>query len=207
MRIVLASTSPRRIDLMKQVGIDALVRAPLLEEEKMIRGESPRRMVARLAREKAESLAKRVGGELAHALIVSADTTVVAPDRRTVLNKPSDRAEAERMLAKLAGRTHRVLTGYCLLEVRDGRVARRRMRVVESGVTMRKLSRAEIARYVATGEPMDKAGAYAAQGIGMGLIEKIAGSYTNVVGLPMAQLLKDLQSEFGVPFLGGGDGG
>ena len=102
------------------------------------------------------------------------------------------------MLGRLAGRTHTVHTGYCVY--RAG--ARPITRVASSRVTMRKLTRADIRRYVDTGESMDKAGAYAAQGFGMTLIERIGGSYTNVVGLPLAQLLLDLERAIGVPPFG-----
>ena len=102
------------------------------------------------------------------------------------------------MLASLAGREHTVLTGYCIFPVVKGEIMPALTRVVVSRVAMRKLSRAQIQNYIRSGEPMDKAGAYAAQGLGMGLVESLNGSYTNVVGLPMCQLLMDLESEFGV---------
>ena len=101
------------------------------------------------------------------------------------------------MLGLIAGRTHQVLTGFTILELK-GRSRRVLTRVVSSQVTMRQLSRQQIAAYVRTGEPMDKAGAYAAQGLGMNFITSIRGSYTNVVGLPMAELLEVLESKFGV---------
>jgi septum formation protein len=197
-QLVLASTSPRRIELMKQVGLEALVRSPLLKEEKMRKGEPPHSMVARLATEKALSLAEMIASEVGEAVIIGADTTVVAPDKKTVLNKPTSRGEAVGMLEKLVGRTHQVLTGYCLVHVQKGKEPIRRSRIVESKVTMRKISLKTIERYVDTDEPMDKAGAYAAQGIGMGLISRLDGSYTNVVGLPMAELMMDLEKFFKV---------
>ncbi|MGZ6309765.1 MAG: Maf family protein, partial [Bdellovibrionota bacterium] len=107
--------------------------------------------------------------------------------------------DAKAMLKLLSGKTHTVLTGYCLLEAVSGGKSRRISRVISSRVKMRKLDAAAIARYVATGEPMDKAGSYGAQGLGMALIEEIRGSYTNVVGLPMAQILSDLEKSFGIP--------
>jgi septum formation protein len=186
MRIVLASTSPRRIELMKQLGFRFKV-VPPKTDEALRKGESPRAMVARLAEEKAEVVA-----EGRDALVIAADTTVVSPDGKRILGKPVSRSDAERMLRGLSGRVHTVLTAYCITLGGTSLV-----RVVRSRVKMRKLSAVEVRRYVASGEPMDKAGSYAAQGLGMALIEEIRGSYTNVVGLPMAQLVSDLE-RFGI---------
>jgi septum formation protein len=199
--LILASTSPRRIDFLRQTGF-AFEVIPPGTEEKAIRGESPRAMVKRLSLEKAQAALAKAGPRAGRWLIISADTTVVAPGGKAVLNKPRDAAEARRMLARLAGRTHEVLTGYTILELRDGRPGARRSRVVSTKVTMRELSRAAIARYVATGEPMDKAGAYGAQGMGAALVQSIRGSHANVVGLPMAQLMLDLEQEFGLSWPG-----
>lgn len=198
--IVLASTSPRRIELMKQVNIPVHVVSPECEE-KSRRGESPRGMVARLAKEKANSVLTSVLWEHGSALIISADTVVVAPDGKSVLGKPRDAEDAARMLGKLVGKTHTVLTAYCIVSAAREMKPKFITRVETSRVKMRKVSRTDIGRYIQTGEPMDKAGAYAAQGLGMSLIENIHGSYTNVVGLPMAQLLTDLEKNFGIsPF-------
>lgn len=198
--IILASTSPRRIELMKQVRIPVHVRAPEAEEKRK-RGESPRHMVARLARDKGLSLMTSALWEFGAALILSADTTVVAPDGKTVLGKPDDESDAKRMLKKLSGRTHCVFTAYCILSVARETRPETLLRTVSSKVTMRSLSGEMIDNYIKTKEPMDKAGSYAAQGLGMALIEKISGSYTNVVGLPMAQLLTDLEKRYGItPF-------
>ncbi len=208
--LILASTSPRRIDLLNQAGLSPLVVGPGTDEAS-VRGESPRAMVARLAREKADAVAVKwrsgeIGGayaSLSAAMIIAADTTVVAPGGKRVLGKPKDEAEARKMLGQLAGKTHTVLTGYCLLEAmrttdsKNRRARKPCVRVVTTQVTMRPLSKEEIAIYVRSGEPMDKAGAYAAQGIGMTLISGIRGSYTNVVGLPVAELLADLSQKFG----------
>lgn len=195
---VLASSSPRRIELMAQLGWLAPRMAVLKPDvdESVRRGESARKMVARLARDKAETAWRMGKGDR---LIISADTTVVlgAGARERVLGKPRNAAEARRMLGSIQGREHVVLTGYCILACR-GRETLAITRVVRTRVRIRKLSRAAIAAYVRTGEPMDKAGAYAAQGIGAAFIESIAGSYTNVVGLPIAQLAADLEAVFGV---------
>jgi septum formation protein len=202
MRMILASTSPRRIELLGVTGLRFEKQSPGCEE-RVIRGESPRAMVRRLALEKAAAVAGRLGPLTKSALIISADTTVVSPDRRHVLNKPRNERDAFRMLNQLCGSAHEVLTGYCLWEQGSRGAGRKIVRVVSSRVRLRKISPAQIRAYIATGEPMDKAGAYAAQGIGMTLVESIRGSYTNVVGLPMAQLLQDLESEFGISALGG----
>jgi septum formation protein len=199
-KIILASTSPRRIDLMKQVGLHCEVKSPDADETPR-RGESPAKLVARLAREKAQSVAKKSKpSKSSNTLIIAADTIVVDPSGKTILNKPRNTAEARKMLKMLSGKTHTVLTGYCVYEI-DKKTRQHMVRVVRSKVTIRKLSPKQIAAYVATGEPMDKAGAYAAQGIGMAFIEKLNGSYTNVVGLPMSQLLSDLETHFGVRIL------
>jgi septum formation protein len=130
--------------------------------------------------------------------VIAADTTVVAPGGKRILGKPVDVRDAERMLRLISGRTHEVLTGYCLLGWDEKGRMRTWSRVVRSKVTMRKVSTAMIRDYVASGEPMDKAGSYAAQGFGMNWIQFLRGSYTNVVGLPMCELLMDLEEKFGV---------
>lgn len=199
--LILASTSPRRIDLMKQTGFEVKVESPDADETPHP-GESPRALVSRLAREKAFSIGRKGfrGGRASRQLVIAADTIVVSPNGKRVLGKPRNEAEARKMLGLLAGKRHSVLTGYCILPVeRDGSMGRSLTRVVTSRVKMRKLTPREIARYVKTGEPMDKAGSYAAQGVGMALIETIQGSYTNVVGLPMCQLIADLEKGFGIP--------
>ncbi|HLE00442.1 MAG TPA: Maf family protein [Bdellovibrionota bacterium] len=201
-RIILASSSPRRIELMSQVGLEVDSLRPIADES-VLRHESPMRMVARLAREKALSLTPagpKTAPPRSRTLIIAADTTVVAPDGKSIFGKPRNRKDAARMLRALAGKTHTVLTGYCIVEI--SRKPKRHTRVVSSRVRMRPLSRPQIERYIDSGEPNDKAGAYAAQGLGMALIEGISGSYTNVVGLPMAQLLSDLDKIFGIALFG-----
>ncbi|MEO5971010.1 MAG: Maf family protein [Bdellovibrionia bacterium] len=198
--VVLASTSPRRADLMNQIRLDFQVQAPFSDEIAKA-GELPKKLVARLAREKAESVKDIVTRTYGDSLIISADTIVVAPDGKTILGKPKGVKEASAMLKLLAGKTHSVYTGYCIYHAKkvvaktskkngQGRIL---VRVVKSKVKMRKLSPSMIQRYVATGEPMDKAGSYGAQGMGTALVEKIEGSYTNVVGLPMAEIVVDLE--------------
>lgn len=202
-RIVLASTSPRRIELLSQVGLRFETHSPKTDETPK-KNEKPSALVARLALSKAQSAVHLVRGPRKKAsavLILAADTIVVEPQGLRILNKPRTRAEACSMLKMLQGVTHTVLTGYCILETdpdeREG-FAHSHVRVVKSRVTMRALSPAQIRAYVNSGEPMDKAGAYAAQGLGMALIEKIDGSYANVVGLPVSQVLQDLEEHFNV---------
>jgi septum formation protein len=206
--LVLASTSPRRIDLLREIGLNPRVLKPDVDETPL-RGEKPVALVSRLCRAKAESVVTQALRAGRSALIISADTIVVSPTRPKgakkagkILNKPRTSAEAAAMLRSLAGREHTVLTGYCALFASQGG-SEELVRVVQSRVRMRPLSPKEIARYVATGEPMDKAGAYAAQGKGMALIEEIKGSYTNVVGLPVCQLMRDLEEHFGFSIFSG----
>jgi septum formation protein len=138
---------------------------------------------------------------LGPAIIIAADTIVVSPNGKNILGKPKDQSDAEKTLKSLVGKTHTVLTGYCILVRAAGQPEKKRIRRVKSLVKMRSLSPREIARYVKSGEPMDKAGAYAAQGIGTALVESLRGSYTNVVGLPIAQLLLDLEQMMGCEFI------
>jgi septum formation protein len=198
---VLASSSPRRIDFMKLAGLAVQVESPDIDETPK-RGEKPKALVARLAREKALSVARKgfKGGASELELVIAADTMVVSPNGKKVLGKPRDEVDARKMLSLLSGKKHWVFTSYCVVPVqRNGSVGKPLVRVVGSRVQFRKLSARIIDRYIKTGEPMDKAGAYGAQGKGMVLIESIQGSYTNVVGLPMCQLLADLEKSFGVP--------
>lgn len=194
MTIFLASSSPRRRQLLANVGFKFKVIKPD-SDELMRKGESPRAMVKRLAIEKAEAAFEKLPRNSV-GVIISADTTVVSPDRKHVLNKPRSVGEAKKMLRSIAGKNHTVLTGYAIFAIGGGRIQRRHSAVVKTLVKMRKLTNPEISRYVASGEPMDKAGAYAAQGIGMCLIESTRGSYSNVVGLPMAELVADLAQKF-----------
>lgn len=174
MRIVLASASPRRLQLLRACGLDVEVRAANVDE-RVRPGEPPGEMVLRLAVEKAKTVP---GLEL----VVAADTTVVVDGQS--LGKPADAAEATAMIAKLSGRAHDVLTGFCVK-----RVSQVRSGVVRTKVVFRALSREEIAAYVATGEPFDKAGGYGIQGLGGALVDTVQGSYPNVVGLPVREVL------------------
>lgn len=192
--LVLASGSPRRRELLGRLGLRfAIVPADI--EEKVLNGEAPEEHVCRLAREKAEHTAKRIPDRW----VLGADTIVVIDGH--ILGKPVDEAHAMSMLSTLADRTHTVFTGYAL--VNSGRPDGARVRYVRSDVHIRGLSADEIKGYVKTGEPMDKAGAYAVQGIGSAIVRSISGSYTNVVGLPLCEVCNDLKALGIFDFLGG----
>lgn len=183
-RLVLASQSPRRREILERAGLPFVVRPASVPEERL-HGESPRDYVRRLAKEKAETVLPSEGE-----VVLGADTVVLAGEQ--VLEKPCDAADARRMLRELSGREHRVLTGICL---RD-----REKTVVDyasTAVRFVPLSEAEIASYVESGEPMDKAGAYAIQGLASKFIESIDGCYWNVVGLPIALVYGQLKEHFG----------
>jgi septum formation protein len=176
MELVLASQSPRRSELLRNAGIPFRVQ-PANVDETPLPGEAPEAHVCRLALEKASSAA----GDL----VLGADTVVVVDG--WILGKPTDQEDAARMLRLLSGRKHRVITGICL----KGREV-----IVDhdsTNVFFAELTEAEIQEYVATGEPMGKAGAYAIQGRASRFIERIEGSYGNVVGLPVAMVYRHLQ--------------
>jgi septum formation protein len=177
-KFILASASPRRRDLLASIGLAFEVRPSNVPEVRQ-EGEAPEEYVARLSRDKARALAEVHPSEW----VIAADTTVLLGDE--LLEKPVDAQDAARMLTAISGKTHLVYTGVTLQNVeRDYRETR----VAETEVRMLPLEPADIAWYVGTGEPLDKAGAYAAQGAGGVFIESIHGSFTNVVGLPLATL-------------------
>jgi len=177
MRLVLASASPRRLDLLARIGVvpDAVVPADV--DESVPRGELPRVHALRLAREKAQAVAAKDP----EALVLGADT-VVAVGRR-ILPKVEDEATLRACMKLLSGRRHRVLTGVALVIPEKGI----RERLVETMIAMKRLSEEEIAYYAAHGEWRGKAGGYALQGYGEVYVRHIAGSYSNVVGLPLAE--------------------
>jgi len=179
-RLILASSSPRRRDLLASIGFHFDV-IPSHIPEVRTAGETPEEYVARLSREKARTVARLH----ADRWVLAADTTVVFEDG--LLEKPADAADAARMLRVIAGHTHVVHTGVTLqrLATDDAET-----HVSTSEVRILPLTDRDIDWYVATGEPLDKAGAYAAQGIGGMFVESIHGSYTNVVGLPLALLFQ-----------------
>ncbi|OLE64716.1 MAG: septum formation protein Maf [Acidobacteria bacterium 13_1_20CM_2_68_14] len=181
--IVLVSASPRRSDLLRLAGLAFTVR-PVEVDETPRPGESAGFLAERLARAKVQALTKAPSPALA----VAADTVVSAAG--ALLGKPRDRADARRMLRLLAGRTHEVTTAVALRELPEETITCER---TVSSVTFAPMSAEEIDWYVATGEGMDKAGAYALQGIGALFIVSIAGSYTNVIGLPLESLYPHLR--------------
>jgi septum formation protein len=179
---VLASASPRRRDLLAAAGLRFEVVPPEVDERARP-GEAPAQLAERLAREKALEVATRLGRE-PRRVVLGSDTLVVLEER--VLGKPADAEEAVRWLSLLAGRVHRVLTGIAAVESDTLRV---RSRHVESRVQMRSADLDEIRAYVATGEPLDKAGAYAIQGRGGRFVRHVEGSASNVIGLPVEETL------------------
>lgn len=185
--MVLASASPRRLALLRRLGVEPVVR-PADVDETSRPGEAPADLVERLARAKARSVEADPND-----LVVAADTVVAMGTR--VLGKPRDAEDASRMLAALSGRDHHVLTGVAVC-----RGALTHADVDTTRVTFRLLDPGEIAWYVATGEPDDKAGAYGLQGAGAALVDRIDGSDTNVIGLPLA-LLVTLARHVGVDLL------
>ena len=190
MRLILASGSPRRREYFERMGYAFEVVRPGTEE-RVRGGERARDYVERNAAEKAAEVARRVGPG---AVVVSADTVVVRGEE--LLEKPKDAADARRMLRELSGATHQVMTGLCIREGGDG--GKEARTVVTTDVEFKELGDEEIEAYIASGEPMDKAGAYAIQGLAAYMIRAIRGSYTNVVGLPLAETVDILSGTFGV---------
>jgi septum formation protein len=178
--LVLASQSPRRREILRQAGIPFTVRAADVDES-VLEGESPAAYVQRLAAAKAHAVEAA-----ADETVLGADTTVVIDGE--ILAKPADPADARRMLSRLSGRRHEVLTGICL---RNG--AATICDCVSTSVAFASLTDAEIDEYVASGEPMDKAGAYAIQGLASKFVERIEGDYFNVMGLPVALVYRHLR--------------
>ena len=186
-RVVLASSSPRRRQLLDLIGITHEVRPANIDETMRAR-EVPRRHAERLAREKATKIATR-DPDL---ITIGADTVVVI--NRKVLGKPRDEAEAIHMLSQLSGREHTVITAVAVARGKKLRSA-----IEEVNVRFRRLHEDEIKAYVATGEPMDKAGAYGIQGYGATIVECIEGDYFAVMGLPLARLTS-LMRDLGVRY-------
>jgi septum formation protein len=182
-RLVLASGSPRRSELLKKLGLEFDV-IPSRIEEDFIEGEPPDKHVLRLA----EAKALNIGNQHPDRWIIAADTIVYID--HTILGKPKDRGEAMEMLRRLNGREHQVLTGFSVCNLKKGA---RDQEAVQTVVKVKTLTPLEMEWYTNTGEPFDKAGGYAVQGIGSFMIEWIRGSYTNVVGLPLYELVEMLK--------------
>ena len=186
MKIILASGSPRRRQLLEQVGLRGFVIRASDVDESVRPGLTPAEMVEELSARKAAAVVREAPKD---GLVLAADTVVALEG--AVLGKPASPEEAARMLAALSGRTHQVYTGLTLAGPGEHEV---------TDVTFRALSGAEIAAYVATGEPMDKAGAYGIQGLGALLVQRLEGDYFNVMGLPLCRLGRMLRA-FGVELL------
>ena len=205
-RLILASASPRRRELLAQAGFAFEVH-PAHVNEDPLPNEDPLSYVVRLARDKAEHVLAKISSKIAPAIpglvsetgdspsidphsivVLGADTTVTLDGH--ILVKPEDAADAARMLRMLSGRTHRVITGVAIASAKGTQVA-----AEVTGVTFLSLSDQEIAAYVATGEPMDKAGAYGIQGLAAKWIPRIEGCYFNVVGLPLALVSTMLEQQ------------
>jgi septum formation protein len=185
--LILASASPRRRELLAGLGVSFAVVPSAIDEDL-----GPAPSLAQAVADLAGRKARAVAGGLGTGLVLGADTTVVLDGE--VLGKPADPGDAVRMLRRLSGRTHRVITGVALVDAASGRAEQS---AVTSAVRMRDLSDDKIAAYVATGEPLDKAGGYAVQGKGGALVATVEGCYANVVGLPLCETAA-LLGRFGV---------
>ena len=184
--MILASGSPRRRELLSQLGLSPIVR-PSDIDETPLPGESPTQLVLRLARQKAHACERDLPAGLQGQTVIAADTTVWFRD--VELGKPTDAADARRMLGMLSGHTHHVSTGVAIV-----RAGEERSFVETSDVTFYELTPGQIDAYVQSGEPMDKAGAYGIQGLGRLLVREIRGDYFNIVGLPLARLARELEA-------------
>ncbi|MDA8083954.1 MAG: Maf family protein [Nitrospiraceae bacterium] len=189
-QIILASASPRRKELLALTGLQFRV-VPSRYEEDMSLRLSPHRLARFLSLEKAREVGSRHGD----ALVIAADTFICRNGR--LMGKPATLSEAKEMLLSLRGRAHLVVTGFTIIDAASGRTS---SKSVGTRVFFRKVAEREIDEYVASGEPMDKAGAYAIQGLGSVLIRKIEGDYFNVIGLPLCALVTELK-RFGVRVL------
>ncbi len=208
-QLVLASQSPRRKELLERIGFNIRT-IPADVDEDSVEGESPTEFVKRLARDKVLAVVERLQATTSHLAdgaspqqasgilasqkdaqirwVVGADTVVVLDD--DLLGKPLDHDHAFDMLQRLSGREHKVITGFCIFDLNKNKEG---IQAVVSTVRFKHLTRPEIEKYLAAGESMDKAGGYAVQGIGAYLIDSIQGSYTNVVGLPLCQMMEMLE--------------
>ena len=183
MKLVLASTSPRRAEILRGANIAFSVLSSAVDETPLP-GETPSDLVLRLAVAKAELVAARAVGP---AIVIAADTVVALEG--AIFGKPRTSEDARQMLERLSGRTHSVITGVALIRLPD---VERREFVEQTQVHFTSLSNDEILQYLASGEPFDKAGSYAIQGIGGRFIPRVDGCYFNVVGLPLARLYREL---------------
>ena len=184
-KLILASKSPRRSDLLKQAGLTFSI-IPSEFDESSVTMSDPESYVRTLAKSKATDISKKHPDSW----VLGADTIVLIDD--SILGKPGSKDEARSMLKQLSGKTHQVITGYCLCCQTQNDII---SETVKTDVRFKTLSDTEIEWYIQTGEPFDKAGAYAIQGIGTFLVKSINGSYTNVVGLPVCEVIEFLINE------------
>lgn len=189
---ILGSSSPRRKQLLESTGLKLNIISPDIEEQRRA-GEAPKDYVLRNAKEKSAAILKEFPDCILP--IITADTIVSLDDK--VLEKPEDANDAFAMLSKLSGKTHEVYTGVCILSAQ-----RTNIFSVKTNVEMKCLSDEEIKAYIATGEPMDKAGSYGIQGKASYFVKAIFGSYTNVVGLPLTETIDILKNEFHIKIWG-----
>lgn len=187
---ILASASPRRRELLRSVGLKFKI-MPAHVDETCLEGESPSKHVRRLAADKAFVIA----GKNPAVWVLGADT-IVAIDG-LILGKPKNKTQARAMLEKLSGREHKVFTGFTLAHAQ---LKRRKTKVVQSAVRFKVISPQEMEWYISCAEPYDKAGGYAAQGKGAYFIKSIRGSYTNVIGLPLCEVLEELKKMGAINF-------
>jgi septum formation protein len=192
--VVLGSGSPRRLDLLRSIGVEPRVVVPDVDES-VHEGESPEGYVRRLASTKLDAVLKHLDTSSVGTIVIAADTTVEVADvsgRGLILAKPVDVSDARNMLAMLSGREHRVHTGFAVAVATPGCRSVEwtgHVEVVTTKVEFREMSSAEIDEYVATGEPLDKAGAYAIQGGGSRFVERIEGPLDAVIGLPLDRIV------------------
>lgn len=196
-KFILASASPRRKEILEAAGLDFDIFVSDADEESVPRDVPPKLYVQELALLKAAAAAKTVL-KSKQSLIISADTIVTLDGK--ILGKPSDTDNAKEMLRMLSARTHEVYTGYCIMRISDGKTV---CNSVCTQVKFKELTDDTIDSYIATGEPMDKAGAYGIQGRGSVLADSISGDYFNVVGLPVSALSDTLKNEFETDILKG----
>jgi len=197
MQIVLASQSPRRSELLKQLGLDFIVKTSDLDESNSV-GLEASELVMHLAHEKAKIVASEIAEESGSSkefMVIGADTVVVRDG--VILGKPEDSDDAFNMLKSLQGRWHEVMTGIAVIDMQNSKFTKG---IEVTRVKMKELDDEALRSYINTGEPVDKAGAYGIQGLGAVLVERIEGCYFNVVGLPISKL-SDILKNYGVHVL------
>ncbi len=191
-KVILASASPRRKELLEKIGLKFKVEPSDYAEDMRRSGLSPDELAREISLEKARAAASR---HKKNAIVIAADTFIVFKSK--IMGKPGTEAEARRMLMRLRGKPHSVITGFTILDADSGRVL---TKSVETVVHIKNLTPEQIDAYVKSKEPLDKAGAYAIQGLGSVIVDRIEGDYFNVIGLPLSALAEALK-EFGIHIL------